>query len=401
VIYRQALWRLLFFIRTLDNPNVITALCPVPPATPHQPARQAQVKKTDMVKFTPRALPVLIGSLPLQDHAAATGLIVAHTPEIPLWPQLPVYRDEGMLRQFLPGLPGVAEMEGKLVINTDKEGFEAEILAFYEEYLAVTDGGVDLADSRFTLSKKEAKGFFTFLEMATRKKDDLIALKGQITGPITFCTGLVDQGGRAIFYNDQLRDAAVKLLALKARWQTRRMRAITGTVLLFFDEPALAGLGSSAYITITADAIIACLTEVFDAVRAEGGLVGVHVCANTEWPVVFDAGIDILSYDAYSFFDRLILYPEHLRDFLQRGGILATGIVPTDAERIDAESVASLVTRWDQQTAQLEQLGFSREQIIAQTLITPSCGTGSISPDHARKVLEMTRDVSAVIRGRQ
>ncbi|MBB5347786.1 hypothetical protein JWG42_04335 [Desulfoprunum benzoelyticum] len=354
-----------------------------------------------MAIFTPRALPVLIGSLPLQEHAAAIELIMAHTPEIPLWPQLPVFRDEGMLRQFLPGLPGISEMDDRLFINTEKDEFEAEILAFYEEYLSVAEDAVDLADSRFTLSEKEAKGFFTFLDIAHRNKEALIALKGQITGPITFCTGLVDQGGKAIFYNDQLRDAAVKLLALKARWQTRRMKEIAETVLLFFDEPALAGLGSSAYITITADEIIACLAETFEAVRAEGGLVGVHVCANTEWPVIFDAGIDILSYDAYSFFDRLILYPEHLRSFLQRGGILATGIVPTDEELIDRESADSLVARWDQQTTQLEQLGISRDKIIAQTLITPSCGTGSISPDHARKVLEMTRDVSAFIRSRK
>ena len=61
------------------------------------------------------------------------------------------------------------------------------------------------------------------------------------------------------------------------------MREITGQALLFFDEPALAGLGSSAFITITTEEITACLTEVFEAVRAENGLTGVHVCANTEW----------------------------------------------------------------------------------------------------------------------
>jgi len=263
-----------------------------------------------MTKFTPRALPVLIGSLPLQEHAAATELIMPTPLKFPVAQPSPSFATRGCCASSCPACPGLGN-GGKLVINTEKDGFEAEILAFYEEYLAVAESGADLADSRFTLSRKEAKGFFTFLEMANRKKESLVALKGQITGPITFCTGLVDQQGRAIFYNDQLRDAAVKLLALKARWQTRRMREITETVLLFFDEPALAGLGSSAFITITADEIIACLTETFDAVRAEGGLVGVHVCANTEWPVIFDAGIDILSYDAYSFFDRLILYPEH------------------------------------------------------------------------------------------
>ncbi len=351
-----------------------------------------------MSDFYPRALPVLIGSLPLQNHARAAELIFSHTPQIPLWPQLPFYPEEGMMRQFLPGLPGVSETDGKLFVDTEKEGFEVEILAFYEEYLLVTEGEADLDQSRFTLSPKQAKGFFTFLEMARQRKDDLVALKGQITGPITFCTGVVDQVGRAIFYNDQLRDVAVKLLALKARWQVRKMREISGQVLLFFDEPALAGLGSSAFITISNEEITACFTEVFEAVRAENGLAGVHVCANTEWSVIFDSGVDILSYDAYSYFDKLILYPDHLRRFLDKGGILATGIVPTAEDAIDMETAASLVEKWRQQIAHLEQLGVSREMLVHQSLITPSCGTGSISESHARKVLELTREVSARIR---
>jgi rhodanese-related sulfurtransferase len=46
----------------------------------------------------------------------------------------------------------------------------------------------------------------------------------------------VDQSGRAIFYNDQLRDAAVKHLDMKARWQTRKMTEICGQAIMFFDE---------------------------------------------------------------------------------------------------------------------------------------------------------------------
>jgi len=351
-----------------------------------------------MPHFTPQGLPVLIGSLPLKDHAAASALIFAHTPAIPLWPQLPVFPEEGMIRQFLPGYPGVTENQGKIFIDCTMTGFEEELLAFYEEYLMITEAGGDLDNSRFALSDKEGKGFFAFLEAAGSHQHQLAALKGQITGPITFCTGVVDQDGRAIFYNDQLRDAAVKMLALKARWQTRRMRTIADTVLLFFDEPALAGLGSSAFITIGSEEIVAAFAEVFGEVRSEGGLVGVHVCANTEWSVIFDAGIDILSYDAYSYFDKLLLYPDHLRRFLDKGGILATGIIPTEESHIDAESAETLAGKWEQQAEQLADLGFTRERIISQTLVTPSCGTGSLSAAHAGKVLELTRDVSAMIR---
>jgi hypothetical protein len=273
-----------------------------------------------------------------------------------------------------------------------------ELLEFYEEYLNISEGGMPLGESRFTLSREAAEGFYALMASVTDNKQGLLGLKGQTTGPITFCTGLVDQAGRAIFYNDQLRDAAVKLLAMKARWQTGKMAEAGVLAIMFFDEPALAGLGSSAFITISHDEIQACFGEVFDGVRSEGGLTGVHVCANTEWSVVFDSGVDIVSYDAYSFFDKLILYPEHLRRFFAEGKLLATGIVPTAPEYITLESVDSLTEKWFAQTAQLQAIGIDEKNIYRQSLITPSCGTGTVSREQAIRVLELTRGVSEKIR---
>ncbi|TKB27944.1 hypothetical protein FCL47_00155 [Desulfopila sp. IMCC35006] len=351
-----------------------------------------------MLQFMPNCLPLLIGSLPLKDHSEATELIFDFTPQIPLWPQLPVYKEEGMILQFIPGLPGIREANGKTYIDTESESFATELLAFYEEFLLVSEGQTSLDGSRFQISREVARGFYTFLAEAEKRKEQLIGMKGQTTGPITFCTGLVDQAGRAIFYNDELRDAAVKHLALKARWQTRKMAEIGGRPIMFFDEPGLAGLGSSAFITITNEDIISSFHEVFAAVRAENGLTGVHVCANTEWPVLFDSGVDIISYDAYSYFDKLILYSKQLADFFARGGILATGIVPTTPEFIDIEEVDSLVEKWFEQSRRLQAIGIDEKVVYRQTLITPSCGTGTVSEQQARKVLALTKGVSEKIR---
>jgi len=351
-----------------------------------------------MSDFTPCCLPLLIGSVPLNDHHQAVEMIFAHTPQLPIWPQLPVYLEEGMIPQFMTGFPGVDECDGKTFINMERESFDEEFLAFFEDYLRVSEGAAALEDSRFALTSKVAKGFFEFLEVAAERKSELVGLKGQLTGPVTFCTGVVDQAGRAIFYNDQLRDAAIKMLALKGAYQARCMAEIARPAIVFFDEPGLSGFGTSAFITISKDDIINSLAEVFAAVKAEGGLNGVHVCANTEWSLLFEAGVDVLSYDAYGFFDRLVLYPEHLKKFMERGGILATGIVPTAAELIDIVTVDELVEMWFSQTAQLETLGIAPETTFRQTLITPSCGTGTVSVNQARKVMELTRDVSAAIR---
>ncbi len=353
-----------------------------------------------MNSFEADCQPVLIGSLPHLDHRAAVQLIFDHTPQIPIWPQLPHYRNEGMLLQFLPGLPGITQTEDRVFIDSSGADFETEFLAFFEDYLGVVEGAVALEDSRFAMTPGDAPGFELFLEEAGRRQTDLIGLKGQITGPITFCTGLADQQGRALFYDEQLRDAAVKLLAMRARYQTRMMAQIKERPLLFFDEPGLSGFGSSAFITITPEDINTCLSEVYEGVREEGGLTGVHVCANTEWPVLLDTGVDVVSFDAYSFFDKLILFSDHLVAFLNRGGILASGIVPTTAELIEGETTENLVDRWIGQLQQLEELGVPRDQVVKQTLITPSCGTGAVTEQQARRVLEMTRDVSALIRER-
>ena len=351
-----------------------------------------------MITFKPNSLPVLIGSLPLDDHTEAVRLIHEYTPAIPLWPQLPSRKEEGMLLQFLPGIPGVREKDGKVFVDAEAPDFESEFLSFFEEYLMVTEGGASLEDSRFSMSSPEGDGFFTFLDYIGNYRDSVVALKGQVTGPVTFCTTLVDQAGRALFYNEQLRDAAVKLLALKARWQARRMAEIKENPIVFFDEPGLSGFGTSAFITITPEDIITCLSEVFEGVRGEGGLVGVHVCANTEWSVIFDSGVDVVSFDSYSYFDKLVLYPEHIRKFFDKGGILATGIVPTNPEYIEIADVDSLMVKWEEQVAELEKIGIDRDVVLQQTLITPSCGTGTATREQAVKVLELTKEVSWRIR---
>ena len=51
--------------------------------------------------LTPGCLPLLIGSFPMNDHLAASRLILDYTPTIPLWVQLPVIPEEGMVPQFL------------------------------------------------------------------------------------------------------------------------------------------------------------------------------------------------------------------------------------------------------------------------------------------------------------
>ncbi|MCF8110224.1 MAG: hypothetical protein K9J85_01925 [Desulfobacteraceae bacterium] len=352
--------------------------------------------KTD---FYPRALAAWIGSLPLDDHDEAVRIMLDYTPDIPLWVQLPKFAAEGMVAQFARGMPGLSAEGGRIYVDSAKEEFDDELLAFMEDYMAVSEGAGEIADSRFALEEQDAPGFYTFMRELARGACKPVAVKGQVTGPFTFGTGLVDQEGRAVFYNEQLRDAAVKLIAMKARWQVNRLKKYGVPVILFLDEPALAGFGSSAFISVSREDVDQCFSEVIEAVHREGGLAGIHVCANAEWSVILESGADIVSFDAYSYFDKFMLYSDQITRFLNNGGILAWGIVPTgDTEAIEKENEQTLYDLWLKEVSQIESLGFEKERIVSQSLITPSCGTGSLSREHAMRVIEINRRLSEMIR---
>jgi hypothetical protein len=349
--------------------------------------------------FPANGLPVLIGSLPLRDHGEGVELVFKYTPQIPLWVQLPAYREEGMIAQFQTGFPGLTLKTDKSFVDTSDPTFDNDILKFYEDYMAVNEGESDIEDSRFAIKPETARGFFSFMEHLDALSDHPLAIKGQITGPITFGLGLTDQNGKAIFYDEQLRDAAVKLLAQKARWQVKKLLNFGSQIIIFFDEPALAGFGSSAMISVSRDEVATCFKEVVVAVHDEGGLAGIHVCANADWSLILESDADIISFDAYSFFDKLMLYPDHLKQFIKSGGILAWGIVPTlNSDDIEKETTESLVVKWETQSTALEALGFDKTAILAQTFITPACGTGSLPLDLATKVLALTRQISDTLR---
>lgn len=361
------------------------------------------------IPFTPSGLPVLIGSVPLDDHREALDLIFAATPEIPLWPQLPGNPLEQMMPQFAEGIPCIREEnltspEGRILFDTSGPDFEARQLAFYEDYMAVQEQPDTLAASRFRVSRERAEGLYQLVERlqaGSPAASRPAAVKGQVTGPFTMLTGIKDGLGRAGYYNDTVREMAVKGIAMKAAWQARFLAASGLPVIVFIDEPALAGLGSSAFISVSNAAVQEMLTEVAEAIHAAGALAGLHVCANTEWELLLTSRIDILSFDAYSFFDKLAALGAALHAYLDRGGILAWGGIPTgNAADIDKENADSLVQLWEEQAAQLVRPGRGLPALLRQMLITPSCGTGSLSRARAEKVLALTKAVSAQLRAR-
>jgi hypothetical protein len=330
-----------------------------------------------------------IGSLPFTDAGEACRLIFEQMPEAPHWPQLPkVSPREGMIEQFLEGAPGVAEKGGKLFLRALEPYEEWE--RFYQAYEAV-----DL--DAFAIGEERGQGFYAFSEELGRRKTPAF-VKGQVTGPITLGLTLKDEAGAAAFFNPDLRDMLVKLATMKARWQEAAFQRLApqAETIIIFDEPILSSYGS-AFMNVSCADVISCLSEASAPLQ---GLKGVHICGNTDWPMIMEIGLDIIHFDAYKDLSSVLLYAEPLRSYLTQGGAISWGIVPTDEEALKTADPPELAARLLQGFAQLTKEGLAHDLISRGSLIAPSCGAGSLSEQGARRVYEMTAAVAAILRER-
>jgi len=353
--------------------------------------------------FEPRCLATTIGSLPHTDVAYGTELVFASTPQIPCWVQFPKRTFyENMMTQFTEGMPGLVQDGDRFYFDTAAPDFVEQLTDFYTRYLAATEEGDSNALDSFGLSPEYAAGFAAFVARLPQQKPPPLALKGQVTGPFTLGTNLLDQERRCAYYDDQLRDVIVKTVVLKAVWQITHLSAYSQRVIIFCDEPALLGFGSQTFLTISRENVLKDLNEVAAAIHAHGGLAGTHCEANTDWSLLMEADLDILDFDAYDHMQVITLYPAELRAFLERGGSLGWGIVPTlDREAAGTETLPSLLARFDEGVERLVRKGFDREMLLRRALITPSCGAGGVLTEPlAERVLSLLRQLSATLRDR-
>jgi hypothetical protein len=316
-----------------------------------------------------------IGSLPHLDAQEACRLIL-NTFDIPFWPQLPgLSFKELMIPQYSEGLPFLKTDVQKETIWIERNSSD-ELERFYESWTE---------ESRISISEDYAQGLHAFLRTVRTKKFQ--HLKGHVTGPLTFTLGLKDHTGKPVYFDEEFREISLMLLKAKTRWQLDQLKQHTEEVIIFVDEPILSALGSSGYLGVNSAEASRLVTELIDVIRSEGGISGIHCCGNADWPMVINCGPDIINFDAYDYTDTLALYPDQFSGFLEKGGYLAWGIVPT-SEAITGENPES-ISRCFQKSIEKLSVHIPRDLIFSNILLTPSCGTGSRTVEETLKIFQL------------
>ena len=336
---------------------------------------------------SPHSMATGIGSLPNLDPLEACCDVLEIFPEFPYIPTLP---RRGLLERIV--FNDSEQLPGR-IIRDERIFFDSAS----DQTAAMEQVYMDYVEGNFAPYALHIEYSSAFTEMMMRKLPDVSILKFQITGPVTFGMQVVDEAKRPIYFDSQMADVLGKMLALKARWCEVEMQEKTGVkeTLIFLDEPYFASLGSSV-VPVDRETVKANWEDA--AALVKGGL-GVHCCSNTDWEFVISLNPSVVSLDAYTTAKEFLLYADTIVSYMERGGVVAWGIVPSDPQLFTQETTDSLYKKYlDIRTRLCNNM--PEDLFDAQSLITPSCGIRFADRPTARAIMQAAAEISHRIRSK-
>lgn len=320
--------------------------------------------------------------MPLPGNLATTAMaVMPHTDvsraldmalsmDVPFWPQLPnLSYYEDMYVQAAEHFPGIIlDMENRtLRFSMDRfiDTVEATMSRFDEpDYFDISD----------TYSAVYSR--FLALELSDRP-----AIRGQLEGPISFGFNILDQDERPILFDDTVRPFMLEFMARRLNVQLGRLKQMNTNAFMFVDEPGLQFLFSalSGYGDVKAKGDLDLFFSHVDRPR------GIHLCGNPDWDFLLNLDLDVLSLDIFTNAEIFRSYAGSIRRFLDRGGTIVWGIVPTGAEVFSKEGLPSLIQRLESVWKTLWDKGVDRELMLSRSMLSPATCC-LVNPDKEKTV---------------
>lgn len=281
----------------------------------------------------------------------------ALTLDVPFWPQLPNFSYyEDMYVQAAEHFPGI-------VLNLEKKTLRFSMDNFIEEFEETMSRFED--PSYFDVSETYSVVYHDFLSLDL---SDRSAIRGQLEGPVSFGFNIHDQDDRPILFDDTIRPFMLEFMAQRINIQLSRLKEKNPNAFMFVDEPGLQFIFSamSGYGEQKAKTDLDAFFSMVDGPR------GIHLCGNPDWDFLLNLDLDILSLDIYTNAEIFSSCAGSIKKFLDRGGILVWGIVPTGYEIFAKESLGFLVMKLEGVWQYLAKKGLDLERIVKQSMLSPA-----------------------------
>lgn len=290
------------------------------------------------MKLATRCIP--LGTLPYENIESTTKLAAKFFDKLPFLPELPLVSEEdNIISRTLENIPGIRMKEKRVKLKVASNHYKQGMVKLDKAF----NNPVIENLQPFAINSPFMEKFFQLIKKF--KSPNAIV---NLLGPFTITQILENAAEEQMLIDKTYRKLFIQAVCVKALWIIEKIKeANPDTVpLIILEEPRFGQLGDIKRDNedVTIELVTSLFAKVIDKLHDAGALVGIQCLDKCDWKIPINAGVDLISFDAYNNPNNLSIIPEQIVEFVSRGGKINWGIIPVTNEAIIKSLNIDIVT---------------------------------------------------------
>ena len=290
------------------------------------------------MNYISRCIPM--GALPYEAEPSIIRMMTKLFADIPYLPLLPKMEpNKTLFYRTLDKVPGIVFQGKGFTLVPRSKVLEEQFNALDKVF---NNPNMELLEPYAVESVFMEK----FLEIIKKFKPKEACIN--FIGPFTISQMLNGAADDQLLLDKYYRKIFIQAICVRALWAVEKVKQYCPTtkLIVMFEEPLLNKFGvlKRENEEVTAELITNMFARIIEKIHSAGGLVAIHCNDKCDWRIPIDAGVDIVSFDAYNNPNSLSIIPEIVENFLANGGRINWCIIPVMTENmvktITTETVA-------------------------------------------------------------
>lgn len=278
------------------------------------------------MKLATRCIP--LGTLPYDNVDSTIKMMAKFFDKLPSLPELPIISaEDNIVSRTLENIPGIRIKDKRVRLKIESNHYKQNMIKLDRAFNnPVIENLQPFAINSPYMEK--------FLQLIKKFKSPNAVIN--LIGPFTITQILENVAEEQMLIDKTYRKLFIQAVCVKALWIIKKIKeASPDTVpLIILEEPEFGKLGDIKRENddISIEIVTALFSRVIDKLHDAGALVGIQCLDKCDWKIPINAGVDLISFDAYNNPNNLSILPEQIIEFVSRGGKINWGIIPTTNE---------------------------------------------------------------------
>ena len=269
-----------------------------------------------------------LGALPYESIQNATKMVANFFEQMPFIAVLPeIDPTDSVLSRTLGNIPGIIIKNTKVSVDTSEPSYKADLAKLDKAFSNPTPANLEPF-------KIEAPFMEKYLQII--KKFQSANAVVNLIGPFTLSQLLTVAIDEHMLVDKSFRKLFIQSVCVKALWAVNKIKEYCPTTvpIIVLEESLFGQFGiiKRENDDITVELVTNLYAKVIEKIKSAGALVAIQCMDKCDWKIPINAGVDIISIDAYNNHNNLSIIPEKLIEFISRGGKINWGIVPVMTE---------------------------------------------------------------------